>query len=98
MMTCRPNLAYASVKLSQSNSTPAEVHFHGLKHAIRYLYMTRHDGIYFWRTAARPELPEGPLPPINSNLTDLLLDNRPNHDACTVVAYSNSDWATCVKT
>jgi hypothetical protein len=40
MMTCHPDLAYASVKLSQSNSTPAEIHFHGLKHAIHYLYTT----------------------------------------------------------
>jgi hypothetical protein len=34
MTTCRPDIAYASVKLSQSNSTPAEIHYHGLKHAI----------------------------------------------------------------
>jgi hypothetical protein len=34
MTTCCPDLAYASVKLSQSNSTPAEHHFHSLKHAI----------------------------------------------------------------
>ncbi len=33
-------LAFASIKLSQSNSTPVEVHFHGLKHTIRYLYTT----------------------------------------------------------
>ncbi len=38
--TCRPDLVFASVKLSQSNTTPAEYYFHGLKHAIRYLYTT----------------------------------------------------------
>jgi hypothetical protein len=47
MTTCQPDIAFTSVKLSQSNSTPAEIHYHGLKHAIRYLYMTRNDGIYF---------------------------------------------------
>jgi hypothetical protein len=98
MTTCRPDLAFASVKLSQSNTTPAEHHFHGLKHTIRYLYTTQHDGIYFWRTAAWPELPEGPLPQVNSNQSDLLLDNRPHHEASITVAYSNSKWATCVKT
>ncbi len=98
MTTCRPDLAYASVKLSQSNSTPSERQFHGLKHAIRYLYTTRHNGIYFWRTAARPELPKGPLPPLNSNSQDLLLDDRPQHKATIAVAYGDSDWATCVKT
>jgi hypothetical protein len=47
MMTCHPDIAITSIKLSQSHSTPAEHHYHGLKHAIRYLYMTRNDGIYF---------------------------------------------------
>jgi hypothetical protein len=98
MMTYHPDLAFASVKLSQSNTTPAEHHFHSLKHAIQYLNTTRHDGIYFWRTAAWPELPEGPLPQVNSNQSDLLLDDRPHHEASIAVAYGNSDWSTCVKT
>jgi hypothetical protein len=50
------------------------------------------------RTAARPELPDGPLPPINSNCHNLLLNDRPHHDALIVIAYGDSDWATCVKT
>ena len=99
MTTCHPDLVFASVKLSQSNSTPAEIHFHALKHAIRYLYATRNDGIYFWRTSSRPDLPAGAPPPVSSNLNDLLLDDRPSqHDAKVAVAYSDSDWATCVKT
>jgi hypothetical protein len=47
MTTWQPDIAYTGVKLSQSNSAPAEIHYHGLKHAIQYLYITRHDGIYF---------------------------------------------------
>ncbi len=98
MTTCRPDIFYTSVKLSQSNSAPAEHHYHGLKHAIRYIYITRHDGIYFWQTRARNELPAAPLPTVNSNIKDLLLDGRPQHDANIAVAYSDLDWATCVKT
>ncbi len=44
------------------------------------------------------DLPEGPLPTINSNHRDLLLDKQPEHEASIAVAYGNSDWATCVKT
>ncbi len=45
------------------------------------------------------ELSEGPLPPINSNKQDLLLEQQhPEHDANILHAYANSDWATCVKT
>lgn len=98
MTTTRPDVAFASVKLSQANGAPEEHHYHGVKHAIKYLYSTRDDGIYFWRTAPRNELPEGPLPKINSNPQDLLLHNRPQHDASTLHAYADSDWASCVKT
>jgi hypothetical protein len=98
MTTCRPDIAFTSIKLSQSNSRPAEIHYHGLKHAIRYLYTTKTDGLYYWRTHPCSDLPELPLPPINSNAQDLLLDNRPDHEAFIAVAYGDSDWATCVKT
>lgn len=98
MTTCRPDIGYASVKLSQANSKPHEHHYHGLKHAIKYLYATKDDGIYYWRTAARNDLPEGPPPRINSNKSDLLLQDRPQHDATVAFAYADSDWATCIKT
>jgi hypothetical protein len=98
MTTCRPDLAFSSVKLSQSNSCPHELHYHGLKHALKYLYNSKDDGLYFWRTAPRMELPEGPLPAIKSNRQDIFLDGRPQFDASIVHAYADSDWATCVKT
>ena len=43
MTTTRPDLAYASVKLSQANCCPHEHHYHGVKHALKYLYATRDD-------------------------------------------------------
>ncbi len=45
MTTTLLDLAFASVKLSQANSTPDKHHYHGLKHALKYLYSTRDDGI-----------------------------------------------------
>ena len=98
MTTTRPDLAFASVKLSQANSCPDEHHYHGVKHALKYLYRTRDDGLYFWRTAPRPEFKEGPLSCINSNKQDLLNTNRLEQDAHIVHAYADSDWASCVKT
>ena len=82
MTTTCPDLVYASVKLSEANCCPHEHHYHGVKHALRYLYATRAVILYFWRTAPCPEFKEGPLPRVNSNKQDLLLDmNRPEHDA-----------------
>ena len=98
MTTCRPDLAYTSVKLSQSNSCPAEDHYHGLKHALKFLYNSRDDGIYFWRPIPRLELPDGPLPVINSTMTDLRLTGRPEFPPLIAHAYADSDWATCPKT
>ncbi len=37
MTTCRPDLAFASVKLLQSNSCPHKLHYHALKHALKFL-------------------------------------------------------------
>jgi hypothetical protein len=98
MATCRPDIAFMSIKLSQSNSAPTKHHYHGLKNAIRYLYSTRTNSIYFWRTRSRNELPDRPLPPIHSNRNYLLLDVRPQYNASIAIAYGNLDWATCVKT
>ncbi len=78
MTTCHPDIAFTCIKLSQLNSALAEHHYHGLKHAIRYLYTTQTDGIYFWQTSPRLDLPEGPMPPVNSNNKDLLLDDHPD--------------------
>jgi hypothetical protein len=98
MTTCRPDLAFTAVKLSQSNTSPDTIHFNGLKHALKFLYNSRDNGIYFWRTAPRPELIDGPPPTINSNKQDIMLDGRPEFDTLTAHAYADSDWATCPNT
>jgi hypothetical protein len=43
MTTCQPDLAFASVKLSQSNLCPHKIHYHGLKHALKFLYNSKDD-------------------------------------------------------
>ncbi len=40
MTTCQPDLAFVSVELSQLNSCPHKCHYHGLRHALKYLYTT----------------------------------------------------------
>ncbi len=98
MTTCCPDLTYTSVKLSQLNTCPHELHFHGLKHALKFLYSSKEDGLYFWHTSPCPELPEGPLPCVTSNQQDILVNNWPQFDASIAHAYVDSDWATCIKT
>jgi hypothetical protein len=57
LVTCQPDISYAVVKWAQSTIAPHEVHYHALRHILKYLYTTRDDGIYFWRTVRNPHLP-----------------------------------------
>jgi hypothetical protein len=98
MTTCHPDLASTSIKLSQSNSCPDKIYYHGLKHAQKFLNNSCDDGLYFWQTTPHLELPESPIPNINSNKTDIILDGRPQFDPLIAHAFANSDWATCPKT
>ncbi len=75
MVCCHPDLSFATVKLSQDNTCPGKVHFEGVRHALKYLYQTRSEGLYFWRkTTPRPELESIPQPTILSTEHDLLRD------------------------
>ena len=98
MVTCRPDLAYGVVRGSQANSCPAEIHYNGVKHMLKYLFHTKTDGIYFWRPAPNDTLPRGRLPVINSNEHDLMTDGRPIDTVNEMAGYVDSDWASCSKT
>jgi hypothetical protein len=72
MICCRPDLSFATVKLSQHNTCPGKVHYDGVRHALKYLYQTRSEGLYYWRTTPRSELESIPLPTVLSSEQDLL--------------------------
>ena len=44
-ITCRPDLAYATVRSSQYSACPAEIHYSSVHHILKYLYYTWTDGI-----------------------------------------------------
>ena len=98
LVTCRPEISYAVVKCAQATVSPHEIHYHAVKHLLKYLYVTRDDGIYFWRQQLHPLLPKESLPPIISAPVDLLMQGRPTHDVTDVHGYVDSDWATCPRT
>jgi hypothetical protein len=98
LVTCRPDISYAVVRCAQNSSCPVEIHYHAVKHILKYLYLTRHDGLHYWRPHPNDALPALPLPVINSASHDLLHDGRPIHDSLDLHGYVDSDWATCPKT
>lgn len=100
MVTCRPDVSTTTVLCSQHSACPAEIHYHAVRHAIKYLYVTRDDGIYFWRQEPRMDLPEHPLPPnsIAHHGPIPAVAKYPQHGPFDTHVYSDSNWAACLKT
>ena len=62
MITCRPDISYPLIKLSQYSNSPAKEHYECVKQLFQYIKATKTDGIYFWRKHPRNDLPEAPFP------------------------------------
>jgi hypothetical protein len=62
MITCRPDISPAIIKLAQYSNNPAKCHYQAAKKLCEYLYVTRDKGIYYWRPEPREDLPDEPLP------------------------------------
>jgi hypothetical protein len=82
----------------QSSVCPAEIHYHAIKHILKYLYLTWHDCLHYWHPQPNESLLHADLPKIYSEAHDLLLDSHPVLESLDLHGYVDSDWATCSKT
>ena len=62
LVTCRPDVSFATIKLSQYLVSPSVIHYEALKDVYRCLKATQDEGIYYWRQELRMDLPVGPPP------------------------------------
>ena len=62
MVTCRPDISFPLIKLSQYSSNPAKVHYQAVIQIFRYLNATIDDGLIYWRSQPHQSLPLLPLP------------------------------------
>jgi deoxyuridine 5'-triphosphate nucleotidohydrolase len=91
MVTCRPDISFPLIKLSQYSANPAEIHYKAVIDIFRYLHATLHDGLIYWRPKPHPDLPVKPLPTVykstyeTTNTVDI---DSPN----TMHAAVDSDW------
>jgi hypothetical protein len=100
MVTCRPDISTTVVKCAQHSACPTKYHYHAVRHALKYLYITQKDGIYFWRAKPLMSLPEHPLPECNKSSHGQVPEgvNRPQHDPLDPYAHSErSTTGICVK-
>ena len=80
MVTCRPDISYPLIKLSQYSTKPARIHFEAVRSMYQYLKDTIDDGIHYWRKEARIDLPAVPIP---KSFTDYT--NYAPHDSKSTV-------------
>ena len=62
MITCRPDISFPLIKLSQYSTKPALIHFKALQGIYQYLHITMHDGLYYWRKHDHKDREYGPTP------------------------------------
>ena len=60
---------------------------------LKYHFLTKADGIYYWRQQPNKHLVHKAPPKNNSNLHDLHLNGRPKDHASLIAEWVDSDWA-----
>ena len=92
LVTCRPDISFPLIKLSQYSANPARIHYEAVINIFRYLNSTIDDGIIYWRPAPMMDLPEGPVPITykdNYNIDPTIISTTPT----TLQGMVDSDWA-----
>jgi hypothetical protein len=94
MVTCRPDISYPLIKLSQYSTNPAREHYEAVKELYYYLKYTINDGIYYWRKHKNSDLP----PPKESFDSEPDVEMLIQDDAIQLKAASDSDWGATLIT
>jgi hypothetical protein len=100
MVKARPDISTAVVRCAQHSACPAKAHYNAVRHILKYLYLTRDDGIYYWRARPLESLPEHPVPTHNADCHGVIPSHvtRPVHKPLEPVTSADSNWAACLKT
>ncbi len=91
MVTCRPDISYPCIKLSQFSIAPSQVHYNAVEHIFKYLAGTPDQGVHYWRSNPIFDLPHEPHPTmlLQSDVTA----HQPDIPTQHVYGYVDLDWA-----
>ena len=93
MVTARPDLSFAVMKMCQFNNQPGRLHFQAVRQMMLFMRDTQDEGMYFWRTKPHKSLPIAPHPVLRKDT--YILEKRKEHDtAFQLYVMCDSDWAT----
>ena len=76
LITCRPDIFYPLIKLSQYSTKLARLYFDTICGIHQYLKDTKDEGIYYWRTKPRHNCPFAPHPTTRADCTNYTPDNE----------------------
>jgi hypothetical protein len=94
LVTCRPDISFPIIKLSQYSMRPNRIHFEALQNIYRYLNATKNEGIHFWRKEPREDLPTGSLPEVkrDENYNEQSIKEREQSDPKILIGTVDSDY------
>jgi hypothetical protein len=92
LVAARPEISFATTKLTQYGSNPALIHYQAVKTVYAYLNNTKDDGLIFWRSAPYMDLPDIPFPRPRSSPHDIISPSKMHPR--DPIAYSDSDWGS----
>ena len=88
--TCRPDILYCIIKLSQYNTKPVRIHYLAVKRIFRYLRDTISDGLHYWRPTLNKTLPHTECPSILHDNHDV---QTPHSSLTQPIGFVASDWS-----
>ena len=88
MVTCRPGISFAVIKLSQYSANPAEIRYKAAQRLMKYLALTKTRGITYWRQHILSTLPNTQNDPCVSRSETI-----PHHAATSQPhSFVDADW------
>ena len=94
MVTCRPDISFPLIKLSQYSTKPSRIHFEAVRDIYAYLKRTKTEGIYYWRKSPRTDLPALPPPTQRTDTTSYTpSEETQTTNGMTLTSMVDSDFA-----
>ena len=89
MVTCRPDISFPLIKLSQYSTNPAREHYQAIQQLFYYLECTKSEGITYWRPQYNDD-----LPPSNRSYDteSTASEARYQDNPMTLKCATDSDW------
>ena len=90
MVTCRPDMSHAVIKLSQHLINPLATHCQAVRHLFIHSALTKDQGMHYWQKTPREDLPHIPHDTAMTDTSRLLTFPDKTHD--NVHSCVDSDW------